>query len=156
MVSRYENLTTEQIRKIMYYEPETGIITRFDGRTIIETYGRYVMRIDGFMYKVPRLIWLYMTGEWPKNLIDHKDRDPSNNRWSNLREATDSQNHQNSAVRNSLGYKGIDQRGPNLFRARIYVNKERINLGNFRTKEEAAEAYRKAADKHFGEYASYD
>lgn len=49
-----------------------------------------------------------VTGNEPVALIDHRDRNPQNNIFSNLREATNSQNTSNSAlnVKNTTGFKG--------------------------------------------------
>lgn len=46
-------------------------------------------------YYVHRLIWLYVHGEQP-TLIDHIDRDRSNNRLTNLRETSRQENYANS------------------------------------------------------------
>lgn len=48
---------------------------------------RYVT-IDDEQYAEHRLAWFYVTGEWPKGLVDHKNLDRSDNRWENLREVT--------------------------------------------------------------------
>jgi hypothetical protein len=51
--------------------------------------------IDGHTYKLSRLAWLYMTSEWPRGEIDHANRDPTDDRFCNLREATNRQNQAN-------------------------------------------------------------
>jgi hypothetical protein len=51
--------------------------------------------IDGKQQRVHRLIWLYMTGEWPKDQIDHINNVKHDNRWKNLREADNQLNHYN-------------------------------------------------------------
>jgi hypothetical protein len=88
--------------------------------------------------------------------VDHKDLDPLNNRKSNLRIATHSQNQQNTAVRmnSRTGFKGVRYvPRSKLWVARICVNRRRISLGCFHSPEEAAAAYDVAATQLFGEFA---
>jgi hypothetical protein len=90
-----------------------------------------------------------MTGEWPRCIVDHKDCDRTNDRWSNLREATHAQNSANMHVRpGRLFPKGVFPCGRG-FQARI----QQHYLGIFNTSEEAAAAYLKAATELFGEFA---
>ena len=37
-----------------------------------------------------------MTGDWPKEMLDHINRNPADNRWCNLREVTRAENRLNS------------------------------------------------------------
>ena len=48
-----------------------------------------IMRVK---YLAHRLAWLYVTGSWPSQDIDHIDGDPTNNRFANLREVTHQEN----------------------------------------------------------------
>ncbi len=85
---------------------------------------------------------------------DHKNGNRLDNRRSNLRNATQSQNSRNTATRkdNKLGIKGVSiHRG--RYRARIFNNGKRITLGRFKTPQEAKAAYDKAATDLFQEYA---
>ena len=54
-------------------------------------------------------MFLWVTGEWPEAEIDHKNRDKSDNRWANLREARRPENIANSVVRadSKIGLKGV-------------------------------------------------
>lgn len=88
--------------------------------------------------------------------LDHIDMNKTNNRLSNLRKATRSQNNANSVkTRGVSKYKGVHLgRGKvNPWSAKISVNCERFYLGGFSTQEEAAQAYNTAALKHFGVFA---
>lgn len=86
---------------------------------------------------------------------DHIDGDGLNNRRSNLRSATLYQNLQNTSchVDSKYGYKGVDRRSPNQWRARIQIYGKTIYLGSFKTLELAAQAYNEAAIKYHGEFA---
>ena len=98
-----------------------------------------------------------MTGEWGRPAIDHRDGNSTNNRWSNLRRATPSQNNANRRRprHNTSGYKGVYFRW-GFWRACIKRNGRRIYLGVFATPEEAHAAYVAAARKLFGEFARPD
>ena len=120
---------------------EAGFITK-------SNHPHRVIKINNKSYKAHRLAWLYMTGSFPKNVIDHKDGNPSNNVFSNIREATSSENKQNEKKRNdnTSGYVGVGKRG-NKYVANIGVNKQKIFLGYFTTPELAYESYLKAKSK---------
>jgi hypothetical protein len=93
----------------------------------------------------------------PDREIDHIDGNGLNNRRSNLRPATRSQNQQNRQKTTGLSsrYKGVSYdtvRG----KWQAYINKDgrRIALKRFDTEEEAALWYNEMAKKLFGDYAS--
>lgn len=87
--------------------------------------------------------------------IDHEDGNKLNNRRSNLRPATRSQNAANRGkqANNRSGFKGVFPLGSGLFRATIRVNGRTHNLGHYPTARQAAVAYNNAAMRHFGPYA---
>jgi hypothetical protein len=91
----------------------------------------------------------------PRSLhVDHKDGNGLNNRRTNIRLATGTQNNANMAVsrRNKLGIKGVEARG-SLYRATVCTKGKMIRLGLFQTPEEASAAYYSAAKMLWGEYA---
>ena len=158
-------LTAEYIRSCLHYDPDTGIFTWLTGqrrglRAGSRNWGgaqyyRYIT-IRGGKYSEHRIAWLWMTGSWPKDKLDHKDTNGMNNTWSNLRPATGSQNQGNVGLigSNTSGYKGVHyHKGAGKWVARIHIDKKEIHLGTFSTPEEAAEAYARAAEKVFGEFA---
>lgn len=87
--------------------------------------------------------------------VDHRDGNGLNNRRSNLRAATSSQQAQNSPKQllTSSKFKGVSARQHRGFRAYITVNRKQIHLGIFDSEIEAAIAYNKAAVERFGTFA---
>lgn len=86
--------------------------------------------------------------------VDHRSGDTLDNRRSNLRICTDSQNHANRrVVQGSSGFKGVS-RAAKRWSARVRVQGKRIWLGVYDTPEEAARVYDRAAMAHFGEFAA--
>lgn len=114
----------------------------------IKPKGYVVASIDGKMYRVHHLVWLYHNGEFVKEL-DHINRIRSDNRIENLRSCNHSQNLGNSRPRVHK-YKGVTFcKYTNKWRAQIAGTP----LGRFTTIEEAATAYNVAASKRYGEFA---
>lgn len=84
---------------------------------------------------------------------DHINRDRLDNRRSNLRACTTSQNAHNRRLRsdNKTGVMGIwFRKDSRKWTARIVVNGQRKILGCFISKEEAAMAYQQAAQQYYG------
>lgn len=155
--------------KLFQYNPDTGLLARRVTVSHNAKSGGVVgykssrrggmphcmqVRINGKLYKVHRVIWLLQTGKWPDGHIDHVDGDPFNNKWTNLRLATNSQNLQNrKAQRNSsTGISGVAPFGEK-FRAFVTVDGKHKHLGLFSSLEDAANARKLAAKEHYGIYA---
>ncbi len=157
-------LSCNELRRILDYNPENGVfvwkVRKSDKTKIGQVAGcfsRYcLIRIDGKRYLAHRLAWLYMTGDWPSAQIDHANGDKFDNRWSNLRLATPSQNNANVGIRsnNTSGFKGVTWHKRNgAWQAQIAYGNCYTYLGQFKTKEEAAAAYQSAASQMHKEYA---
>lgn len=157
------DLTHEQLKSVIKYIPVCGLFLwthnypGFKGGTVAgwtKRGGYTYLSIYGKTYLAHRLAWLYTYGEWPPAQIDHIDGDPSNNRIENLRLATGSENQQNRKIasNNTSGAKGVSKIG-NRFRAQIKVFGKLRNLGTYGTLNEAADAYKAAAERYFGEFA---
>lgn len=154
-------ISRETLIEMLDYNSETGEfrwsisgLNRSDrhGKLAGNIYNGYLrIKIKGRMYMASHLAWLYVKGEWPTSLLDHKDRNGTNTRIENLREATHSQNRANSAPNMNREYKGITFT-KNRWQASIKVDGKTRYLGRFEYKEDAAEAYKEAAKLYFGEF----
>ncbi len=107
----------------------------------------------------PRYLHRVIMDAQPGERIDHISGDTLDNRRSNLRRCTQSQNVANSRLSkdNIHGFKGItysnDHGRRRRWHARITHNYKKIYLGRFETKEEAAKAYNAKALELFGPFA---
>jgi len=157
-------LTAEVLRTLLSYDPETGVFTR---RVVTasrvhlgdvagwEDKDGYVnISLLNLTWKAHRLAWFYMTGEWPKADIDHKNLTHNDNRWDNLREATRTQNLANSGKRpsNTSGLKGVSKTG-RKWRANMSIDDRQVYLGSFDCKAAAHFAYIVASHSRHGEFA---
>lgn len=108
----------EYLRSLFAYEPDTGLLRwKIDraAKKIGDIAGAqrpsgYIqVGIDSKLYRAHLIIWKMVTGEEPKNHIDHEDTIKNNNRWVNLRDATKSQNQANVGLTaaNTTGGKGV-------------------------------------------------
>lgn len=107
--------------------------------------------VDGVSYLGHRLAVFYVTGKWPTDVVDHKDGDGTNNRWSNLRSVTQRVNLENQrrAQRGSASSMlGVYPQSYGAWFARISVRGVQIHLGTYPTKELAHRAYVDAKRKY--------
>jgi hypothetical protein len=163
-------LTQSYLKTRVTYDPETGVFlwcNGYGGVTAGHPAGRkttglkdgspyWRVTIDSREYKAHRLAWFYMTGEWPPNQVDHINGDPRDNRWANLRLATQTQNKRNSRIykSNKSGVKGVSWDMANQkWVAVIQVNGKQVYLGRFADIRDAARAYRTAAEHYFGGFS---
>jgi HNH endonuclease len=146
-------LSCDRLRELLVYEPTTGVFTNRVTRHhraktgevsgTVNANGYVDMSIDGKRYLAHRLAWLYMTGEWPKQLIDHEDGNRANNVWKNLRDESrliNQQNYRRATKASGSGLLGAFRVGKR-FKSSIRAEGRVINLGCFDTAIEAHEAY---------------
>jgi hypothetical protein len=142
-------LTQKRLREVLNYDPATGIFNFAQGRRKGKTAGtqhddRGFMKvaIDGERHLLHRLAWLWMTGMMPRWNIEHRDRDRTNNRWSNLRESVRSQKRQHRPTLVEPTHLNGVWRAGDRFEAMIEVDGIRLNLGSFATADLAADVVR--------------
>jgi hypothetical protein len=165
----------DEIRRSLSYDPDTGEI-----RWLRDVFNRKrasselagfckefrsgnqyrLITVGGKEHLAHRLAWFLHFGEWPSGSLDHINRDGLDNRISNLRLASRSQNGANSRKHSSNPYKGVFPLPSGRWRAIISTRKEGkkhiIHLGSFDTPEQAKEAYLFVARAQWGEYARCD
>lgn len=160
MAAKNSTLTQERLKELLHYDPETGIFT-WKIRTsrcirigsiagCRKSNGYIVIRADDCLHLAHRLAWFYMFSKWPSHGLDHINCLASDNKISNLREATtyeNAQNHKTAAPNNKSGLLGVNTHGLK-WRARIYVSGRLIQIGSFQTPELAHAAYLAAKRIH--------
>lgn len=150
-----------EMRECLSYDPDTGAFEWAKNRgnvkagtkagTKTDARGYLVINFGGRRHYAHRLAWFFAHGEMPTGDIDHINRDPSDNRISNLRLATRSQNLANKkAAGGSSEFKGVSY---HCQRQRWRATIKDVHLGLFDTEEEAARAYDNAALNLYGEFA---
>ena len=162
------SLSYERAVELFTYDQDSGALKwRFrKGRKVrsdltagyIDDEGYRVVRVDGVNYRSHRIIWLMETGALPTAMIDHANGDRSDNRWKNLRQATNAQNQMNKKARTTgaSGFKGVSiirRRGRIQYRASVRHNGKTHVSGYYDTAQDAYEHYRQEAVRVFGEFA---
>lgn len=172
----------EYIQECFTYEPLTGILrwknrprNHFQTQRTWKTFNnkyvgtivghkrfrhgvptRIVVRVERKLISVTRVIFSLMGLHIPAGMVvDHKNRNPFDNSWNNLRLATIAQNNANSLVRRNKHKnlpKGVIPQGSG-FVSQMKHNGRRIYIGLFATPEEAHAAYVAKAKVIHGEFA---
>lgn len=153
-------LTQKRLKEVLHYNPETGIFTNLINRSSNAVKGMRAgtennngyreIYIDNKKYKEHRLAFLYMKNYFPK-YVDHINHKTTDNKWSNLRKSTLSENQKNSSLNknNTSGHIGIYwNKKANKWHAQLKSNNETIYLGLFRNKEDAIKARQEANIKY--------
>lgn len=157
MPKNHTPLTAARLRELLSYDPETGIFRRLvstsrnakagDVAGGLNSEGYVRISVDGSSYRAHRLAWLYVHGVWPSDQLDHWNGVRNDNRYKNLREATNAQNQQNYGIpkSNSSGHVGVSwHKGHRKWLARIKLGGHQRYIGHFANIEDAVAARAKA------------
>ncbi|AHI60705.1 HNH endonuclease [Escherichia phage vB_EcoS_AKS96] len=158
------------LRGILSYNPETGKLTwtsKVSSKTIIgseagtlhKASGRYQVQIQGKIYKSSRIAFYLYYGFEPVGAVDHINRDPSDDRISNLRDASLNQNGMNKSMmsNNTSGYKGVSySKRRNEYIAYVKINGKMMFGGWFKKKEEAAKVAASMRESIHGEFCNHE
>ena len=150
----------DEIKKLLTYDPITGEMKWLKWKSgrkaslkISSSNKKGYLRvfINGKSYGVHVIAWIYMTGKQPSGVIDHKDQNIYNNKFSNLRDVSKHQNLKNASKskRNKTGVTGVHINKNGTYYAQIRVNGKSIHLGCFEELSDASDA-REEAKKTYG------
>lgn len=155
------DLTQARLKELVSYDPDTGIFIwiKKANRNIltgsvagsVNSQGYWRIQIDQKSYRAHKLAWLYIFGEFPNGILDHKNRDKLDNRISNLRSVSSSINNQNCKIRknNTSGSTGVHlDKSRQKWVSYVNIDSKHKHIGYFNTIEEAIAA-RKAAEEKF-------
>ncbi|MBT2326742.1 HNH endonuclease [Variovorax paradoxus] len=161
-------ITAERVRELFDYEADTGLFRhRTDCNSQVEVgevaggkdseEGYWRLRVDGLTVLAHRVAWLWVTGEWPDDRIDHKNGVRHDNRFSNLRACSALENARNVKVRanSSTGVAGVTWESKYCrWKAHIKVSGKCITLGRFKALLDAVSARRGAEIRLFGDFSA--
>lgn len=174
-------ITQDRLKTVLYYSHETGLFTwkyrprklfasqraynifnaTYPGRKAgsLRPDGYYEIRIDRKLYRAHKLAYLYTRGYLPELEVDHINGVRGDNRLTNLREVTSSENKRNSSIRNdnSSGVVGVSwYKASSKWSAQIRVPNCYKNefLGYFEDKFQAICA-RKSAENRLSYHANH-
>lgn len=157
-------LTKGKVRSLLNYDKQNGQFIWLDSKNnqikkgdqagYIDDQGYRRICIEGIEYRAHRLAWLYVFGFMPE-MIDHINGIRSDNRLSNLRECTSSQNAINRKIQsnNKSGVPGVHwNKREGKWKAYAKIKGKIINLGTHVNKEEAINARLEFCKKEYGEF----
>lgn len=151
------------------YNPDTGILVWIEKNKSHPTllgkeagtvrknkngYLRKVIKIDGIAYFAHRIAWFLFYKEQP-NIVDHVNGNTLDNRISNLRNVTESENAKNHGKEvNKSGLPcGVRLLPSGNFQSRIRCDNKEIVIGCFENVNDAKAAYLTKRDELFKEYS---
>ncbi len=166
MAPKHLLISLEELKRLVRYEPETGLFysrvttcsRRRKGQRLggLSSRGYLKFTLKGRSYTASRVAWYYMTGRDPKRHIDHINRVKTDNRFANLRLATNAENCRNRKLskRNTSGFTGVTwDRDAEKWRASIRVDGKLLSFGRFSDINDAMAARRAAELEYFGSYS---
>lgn len=179
-----DKITPEVLRELLAYDPDTGTLqwkprdakwfeateyrtaqgcannwnARWAGApafTFVNKYlGYHMGLVFGVSFLAHRVIYAIMEGEWPAHQIDHIDGCRTNNRWSNLRPCTRTENARNVTAYSASGFLGVHKTShPGSYTAKVFANGVAHYVGGGRDPEKLARLRDQKAKELHGKFA---
>lgn len=163
--TKFFSTVEDEIRNKLAYDPIKGVVTwkskhhwqipdnLVAERTSRDGYKRITLNGKSFM--AHRVAWFLTHGAWPAKQLDHINRKRGDNRMSNLRLASLSDNRANTEVlaHSKSGVKGVRMTPSGKWKATINKNKQVVYYQQFNTMEEAEIAITAERPKHHGKFS---
>ena len=150
-------ITQAELKALLRYDPDAGAFTYLadagrSGRikagsvagSFDKTTGYLQIKIGGTRHLQHRLAFLYMTGAWPEQSVDHINGDRACNRWSNLRDVAPSINSQNMRKAhkdNKTGFLGVRLDPSGMYFAELFIDGKNRRVGSSPTPQGAHDKY---------------
>ena len=156
-----KTLAIDEAQELLSYDPKTGnLIWKVDRGGTAKTgmvaghrdtsHGYRIIRVNGIRYRAHRIAWLLFYREFPTSHIDHINRNRDDNRITNLRCVTHTENMRNrkKMKSNKSGVTGVSWNSKDKnWKAQITSNGKRIILGCRANIDDAIELRRNAEIK---------
>lgn len=151
-----ERLTAQRLRQLLHYDPSSGVFTwchvppstynvKVGDQAGCLQSGYIRIRINGHLIYAHCLAWLWMTGVWPEDQVDHRNTVRNDNRWKNLRPGSaliNAENRKRANANNDSGRLGVGYSlSHRKFVARIMTNRKPHHIGYYETADQAYVAY---------------
>ncbi len=159
------DITQCKLKELLNYCPHTGVFTwikKVNSKTYVglvaerkDKEGYAMVMVLGKNYRQHRLAWFYMTGQWPKKHLDHKNGVRDDNRFCNLRECDEQDNNRNRglSIVNTSGVSGVSfQQGKWCVRVRLNKHVRRF-FGYYDDIELAELVANSVRDKYHKEFS---
>ena len=156
-------LSYEDAHELFYQDKETGTlhwkvspairVKPGDVAGHVDSVGYRIVEVNNRAYACHRVVWLMHYGSWPKQFVDHINRDKADNRIENLRDVSNTINCRNHALRkvNKSGHTGVHwHKALSKWTAQINVGKTKKHLGVYEDLEDAVKARKDAEEKYWG------
>jgi hypothetical protein len=159
-------ISQAELKEYLHYCPETGVFTwkknrpngvKVGDKAGVNRSGYLVFSLKNKQRIAHRMAFLYMEGRLPKNYIDHINGDKADNRWQNLREATNSENQRNRlGTGSNTGVKNVTfVPKRNKFQVSLKVEGKEKFIGYFDDIELAELAAIAARERFHGAFAKH-
>ena len=155
----------DRVRQLFDYDPDTGLLTwkvqvsnRIRIGSVVKSVsseGYIQVGVDGQRRLAHHVVWAWWYGTELVGDIDHINRDRKDNRISNLRDVSRSDNLLNAEYANSTGFAGVAKVASGRFAAGIHVKRARVYIGTYDTAEQAHLAYVERHIQLYGEKSKF-
>lgn len=145
----------QTIMETLHYDQHSGEFSNNGGAIVghTDSDGYTIISVSGGSYKAHRLAFLFMMYRWPDGQVDHRDGIRSNNKWSNLRSSTHSQNQQNRKPNKGSVEKGVTWiEKSRKWNVRLTEDERKRSFGRYESLEIACEVSRREQKRIHGEF----